>query len=410
MNRNEMLAKPVQRRHDVDWLRVLAFALVFFYHNGRFFDQEWWHIKNSTTSPLVDALKGIFDLWGMALIFLISGASIYFALRPGGAPRFLRDRVWRLLVPLAFGVLVLAPPQIYLTRLTHGEFQGNFLEFLPHYFQDWRMWNGNFAWSGVHLWYLEDLFLFTLVLLPLFATLKSQSGRRFTESLGRLSASPGAIFLWVLPLALLLILVDPFGILRPELPEDLIRLIAYPPCLVYGFLVFSDGRVQQAIIGQRRIALALAFTLTLGMPTFSNLPGLDSNFLLYALVMALASLLSWSSLLAILGYGMRYLTADHRLLSYANEAVLPFYILHQPVILILGYFIIPLPLPILAKYLMIASQAFGITLGLYEFGVRRFNPVRRIFGLKPRKPALPVADLAAQPVSSPCTGHGKQKS
>jgi len=399
MNPNELLAKSVQRRHDIDWLRVLAFALVFFYHSGRFFDGEWWHIKNSTTSPVVETLKAIFDLWGMALIFLISGASIYLALRPGRAIRFLRDRVSRLLVPLAFGILVLGPPQIYLTRLTHGDFQGSFLDFLPRYFQDWRIWGGDFAWSGVHLWYLEDLFLFTLVLLPLFIALKSRSGRRFTEALGRLTARPGAIFLWVLPLALLLILVDPFGILGPELPEDLNRLIVYPPCLVFGFLVFSDGRIQQAIIRQRRIALALAVALTLGMPVFSNLPGLDSSFLVYALVMSLASLLSWSSLLAILGYGMRYLTANHPLLTYANEAVLPFYILHQPVILILGYFIIPLPLTILAKYLIIAPLAFGITLGLYEFGVRRFNPVRSIFGLKPRKPALPVVDLVPQPAS-----------
>src|SRR3989304_5505024 len=129
-------ARAAPRLHYLDWLRVLAFGAVFLYHCGRFFDSSDWHIKNSQASPLVDTLKGIFDLWGMPLIFMISGASIFFALRPGGALRFLRDRVWRLLVPLAFGILVLAPPQIYLTRLTHREFQANFPEFMPHYFQD----------------------------------------------------------------------------------------------------------------------------------------------------------------------------------------------------------------------------------------------------------------------------------
>ncbi len=394
-----MDTRTVQRRHDLDWLRVLAFAAVFFYHSGRFFDESWWHIKNSTTSPLVDALKAIFDLWGMPLIFVISGASIFFALRPGGAARFLRDRVWRLLVPLAFGILVLGPPQVYLTRLTHGEFQGNFLEFLPLYFQDWRIWGGNFAWSGVHLWYLEDLFLFTLALLPLFAALKSQFGRRITEALGRLSARPGVIFLWALPLALQVILVDPLGVVRPALSEDLTRLLVFPPFLVYGFLVFSEGRIQQAIIRQRRIALALALALTLAASVIADAMGEHPTFLLFALVTIPVSLLIWSSILAILGYGMRYLTARHRLLTYANEAVLPFYILHQPVILIIGYFIIPLPLSILAKYLIIASTAFGITLGLYEFGIRRVNPVRRVFGLKPRKQVSPAVDLAAQPLS-----------
>src|SRR3990172_291923 len=391
-----MDTKTVKRRYDLDWLRVLAFAAVFLYHCGRFFDGSWWHIKNSTTSPLVDTLKGIFDLWGMPLIFVISGASIFFALRPGGAARFLRDRVWRLLVPLAFGILVLAPPQIYLERLTHGEFQGSFLEFLPLYFQDWRTWGGNFAWSGGHLWYLEDLFLFTLVLLPLFAALKSPTGQRMTGFLARLSARPGAIFLWVLPGALLIILGDPYGLMGPAPTEDVARLFL-SAFVIYGFLVFSDLRIQQAIIRQRRIALVLALVLILALPAITGLLEEDPSFLIYALAMLLASVLVWSCLLAVLGYGMRYLTANHRLLAYANEGVLPFYIIHQPVILIIGYFIIPLPLSILAKYLIIAPLAFGITLGLYEFGIRRVNLVRRVFGLKPRKRDLPGAALSPQP-------------
>jgi hypothetical protein len=73
------------------------------------------------------------------------------------------------------------------------------------------------------------------------------------------------------------------------------------------------------------------------------------------------------------------------LLAYANEAVLPFYILHQPVILCIGYFVIPLALPIALKYLIITPLAFSLTLGLYEFGIRRVNPVRRLFGLQARQ-------------------------
>ena len=391
-------ARAAPRLHYLDWLRVLAFGAVFLYHSSRFFDSSDWHIKNSQASPLVDTLKGIFDLWGMPLIFLISGASIFLALRPGGALRFLRDRVLRLLVPLAFGVLVLAPPQLYLERLTHGQFQGSFLEYLPVYFRDWRLWNGEFEWTGVHLWYLAYLFLFTLVLLPLFAALKSPTGQRMTGFLARLSARPGAIFLWVLPGALLIILGDPYGLMGPAPTEDVARLFL-SAFVIYGFLVFSDLRIQQAIIRQRRIALVLALVLILALPAITGLLEEDPSFLIYALAMLLASVLVWSCLLAVLGYGMRYLTANHRLLAYANEGVLPFYIIHQPVILIIGYFIIPLPLSILAKYLIIAPLAFGITLGLYEFGIRRVNLVRRVFGLKPRKQVSPAVDLVAQPVS-----------
>jgi peptidoglycan/LPS O-acetylase OafA/YrhL len=394
-----MNTKSVERRHDVDWLRVLAFSAVFLYHCSRFFDSDWWHIKNATSSLLVDMLKQIFDLWGMPLIFVISGASIFFALRPGGAIRFLRDRVLRLLVPLAFGILVLGPPQVYLTRLTHGDFQGSLLDFLPLYFRDWNVWGGNFAWKGVHLWYLEDLFLFTLVLLPLFAALKSSRGQRYAVSLGRLASRPGVIFLWTLPLALVLIGFDPLGVLGPGLSENMSRIVVFPIFLVFGFLVFSDGQTQQAIIRQRRIALLLAVSSTLAAGTVADALGQAPSLGVFVLGMGLASLLTWTSILAVLGYGMRYLTTGSPRLSYANEAVLPFYVLHQPVILIIGYFVVPLALPILAKYLIITPLAFGITLGAYEFGVRRWDPVRRVFGLKPRKSAPRATALVAEPAS-----------
>ena len=392
-----MDTNTVQRRYDLDWLRVLAFSAVFLYHCSRFFDASYWHIKNSNPSPLVDTLKGIFDLWGMPLIFMISGASIFFALRRSNVLRFLRARVLRLLVPLVLGILVLAPPQRYLERLTHGQFQGGFLEYLPVYFRDWRVWNGEFDWVGVHLWYLAYLFLFTLVLLPLFAALKRPAGQRLTRLLARLSSRPGMIFLWVLPGVLLIILGDPYG-LRGPAPAEYITRMFLSIFVIYGFLVFSDLRIQQAIIRHRRVALVLALALILAIPLVTGLLEEDPSYLIYSLGILLVGLIMWSCILAVLGYGMRYMTSNHRLLAYANEGVLPFYILHQPVILIIGYFIIPLPLSILAKYLIIATLSFGITLGLYEYGVRRVNVVRLVFGLKPRKPAVSLADLVAQPV------------
>lgn len=390
-----MDTRSIQRRYDLDWLRVLAFAAVFLYHCSRFFDGSGWHIKNGVTSPVVDAIKAIFDMWGMPLLFFISGASIAFALRPGGAARFLRERVGRLLVPLAFGILLLAPPQIYLERLTHGDFQGSLFEFLPLYFRDWSRWGGNFAWSGVHLWYLEDLFLFTLVLLPLFAALKRPAGLRLVDGLARLSVRPGMILLWLVPFALWVIPFDPLGIAGHGLSEDLTRLVVFPPFVVYGYLVFSDLRIQQAILRQRRLMLALALLCTATAPAVAGLARANAGVPTLVLVMVLLGLLIWSTVLAIVGYGMRYLTANHRLLGSANEAVLPIYVLHQPVILLVGFFVIPLALPILAKYLIITATAFGFTLGLYALVVRRWNPVRQVFGLKPRRPDLPPAAAAA---------------
>ncbi len=248
-----METKPSLRRYDLDWLRVLAFTGVFFYHCARFFNGSDWHVKNAETSAVIDMLTSVFEMWGMPLIFIISGASVFFALHPGRALSFLRDRGLRLLVPLAFGILVLAPPQIYLERLTHGDFQGSFLQFLPRYFA------GDFAWTGVHLWYLEYLFVFTLALTPLFVWLKRPAGQRLIAGISRISVRPGAIFLWALPYTLLFVVVDPLGLLRPSLSEALLRLIIYPLFLVYGYVIYADAGIQGAIIRQRRAALVLVW-------------------------------------------------------------------------------------------------------------------------------------------------------
>ena len=83
----------------------------------------------------------------MALIFVISGASLFFALDKGSVSKFIKDKVLRLVVPLVImGMIIFGSLQIYLDRISHGEFNGTFFGFIPRYFQP-----GNFAWSGVHV-------------------------------------------------------------------------------------------------------------------------------------------------------------------------------------------------------------------------------------------------------------------
>jgi peptidoglycan/LPS O-acetylase OafA/YrhL len=377
-----MEIKATQRRYDLDWLRVLAFSGVFLYHCSRFFNSNDWEMKNAETSTVVDVFTGIFDLWGMPLLFVISGASIFLALRPGGALRFLRDRVLRLLVPLAIGIVVLAPPQLYLEALTKGQFQGSFLQYLAVYF------HGHIVWSGVHLWYLKSLFVITVLLLPVFVWLKRPSGQAVLAGLSRFSLRPGVIFLWALPFAASLVVLDPYGILRPAPSEEFLRITVYILFPLYGYLVFAERGIQQAIVGQRRVALIVALALTpiaALTPAAVEQSGWQLTFPSLVMMMSVGGLLIWSYVVALLGYSMRYLTTNRPLLAYANQAVLPFYILHHPVILFIGYFVIPLALPIAVKYLFITALAFGITLGLYEYGVRRVNLLRWLFGLKPRK-------------------------
>ena len=150
------------RRYELDWLRVLAILAVFVFHSSRFFDTGNWHVKNPTTYFGVQVWITFLANWLMPLIFCISGASLFYSAGSRSASRFVVDKVRRLLVPLIVGVFTHAMFQVYLERVTHYQFRGSFWDFIPHYFEGWYGFGGNFAWMGMHLWYLLVLFLYSL--------------------------------------------------------------------------------------------------------------------------------------------------------------------------------------------------------------------------------------------------------
>lgn len=156
-----------KRSYYLDWVRVVSIGLVFLFHCGRFFDHEDWHVKNNATSELATQAIFFMSRWIMPLFFFISGASTWFALQGKTPGSFSKSRLKRIAIPLIFGILVLSPPQVYLERLSHHQFSKSLIEFLPHYFEGWYAFGGNFAWMGLHLWYLLLLLVFSLAGLPL---------------------------------------------------------------------------------------------------------------------------------------------------------------------------------------------------------------------------------------------------
>ena len=171
------------RRYDLDWLRVFAILAVFAFHSGRFFDRMPWHVKSTSVYSGVEAWNMFMLSWLMPLIFVISGASLFHAVGKGTAVGFIRDKVLRLLVPFIVGMFTHVAYCVYLERISHNQFVGSFIAFYPHYFDGMYGFGGNFAWMGLHLWYLQMLFVFTLVCFPLFRLLKG-SCRSFLSRLG----------------------------------------------------------------------------------------------------------------------------------------------------------------------------------------------------------------------------------
>jgi glucans biosynthesis protein C len=375
------------RRYDLDWLRVLAMLLIFLYHTTRPFDTvENWHVKNNQLSNAFTFMViGVF--WMMPLFFILSGAGSYFSLRSRAAWSFLRARFLRLAVPLmTVGWFVFGPLQVYIERVTNTgyntpAFNGSFREFLPHYFEGIYGQGGSFALYGVHLWFLFWLFIFSIITLPLFVYLMSGTGRRLIAALAHMVETPGAIFLFALPLVLAEALIK-LGI-GPDNEEGGWYLVTYVILLIYGFLIAADSRFDQAIQRHKWVALALAAALMVvllftGIPSEAAWSG-TAGPLLDVILLAVGG---WFWLVAILGFGRTYLNFAHPSLSYAGEAVLPFYILHQPIIVLIAYFIRTWDISIGFKYLIVSVSAFALIMLVYEFLVRRFNVLRFLFGMK----------------------------
>jgi len=385
------------RLYYLDWLRVLTILAVFIFHTGRLFDTDGWHVKNLATYAGMDIWGDFLTSWILPLFFLISGASIFFSLRKGGAVQFVKDKVLRLLVPLAFGSVTHISLQVYLEARTQRGFSGGFFEFLPHYFQGLYGMGGNFAWMGLHLWYLEVLFVFSLVFLPLFLWLKTGSGRGVLAWLGDFLARPGAAYLLVLPGALLVSVLNPRSLFFGSRDWGNWALPMYIPYFLAGFVVVSHAGLQQRIRRQRWWSVAGVGVAFIALVVLAgDEPVFGTPF--YTLTFSLYGLLSWCCVLAILGFGIEHLTFGTPFLRYANEAVLPFYIMHQTVIISVGYFVVQWAIPDLAKFVIIAVLSFAIIMLLYEFLVRRFNLLRFLFGMRPLRRAAPLVAAPVQAV------------
>jgi len=359
----------------LDWLRVLAMGCIFLFHNQRPYDFDDWHIKNAVLSQASAWYVEFFNLWMMPLFFVLSSAAIYYSLRARTPGQFVRERFLRIAVPwLGLGVLVFGPIQVYMERLTHGDFSGDFIAFLPRYFDGFYGFGGNFAWMGLHLWYLMMLFLFIIIMLPLLLPLGS-ARRSLLSRLSPACRRAPVLILLCVPLTLASLLTDALGlaVTREFGSWDMFSYLLF---FTYGYLLHSDPAVQVTIDRLRRPMLALVVVTTLVVGVME-----PSGSWQWALARAACA---WSWVLAILGWGHARLNFTNRFVKHANEAVLPFYILHQPVIIVIAFFVVQLDAAVPLKYLLTAASSFVVIVALYEYVVRPVGVLRFLFGMRPK--------------------------
>jgi len=369
------------RRYDLDWLRVIVFGLLIFYHVGMFFVPWGFHIKNNQVYEWLTIPMWFLNQWRLPILFIISGMGTFYALRKRSGKQFALERVKRLLLPLVFGMLVIIPPQVYIERIANNQFTGNYFDFWPSQAFVGVYPEGNLSWH--HLWFLPYLLLFSLVLIPLFIYLKNNPKNKFIKWISNLAKSPFKLFAFIIPLYFVEALVEPFFPVTHALIGDWFTIINYIIMFLFGFLLISVKDVFWHTVETYRknflIAGVLLFSMMLALVNIYP-DGVARHFV--EALIKVANLWSW--ILALFGFASKYLNSKSKVLSYCNQAVYPFYILHQSVMLVVAYYLMDLEWSLALKGSILVLLTFGISWLLYEFLIRRIKLIRPLFGLKKR--------------------------
>jgi glucan biosynthesis protein C len=377
------------RVHYVDWLRALAVLGVFVYHSLQPFSTHDWHVKNNQLSEAIDGVISFVDPWGIAFFFLIAGASTSLALRWRSARQYVGERLMRLLVPLVVAYLVLSPVQAFIEERHFGRYTGSFVSGLPLFFQE--------VWSNLretmshpllvdrtyHLWFVVFLLWFSLLGLPVFLWLRGPGGRRLSAWLGERAGRRGSTLLFAVPVALVPLTVLP---LWPE-AEDWGTFVYLFGFFVAGCVLMSDPRLMEAVRRGVVPALCLAIVgdvaiLLTGVPGFvDQWQDAASYTWMYTWAFFLIGVQAWAWVQILLGLGMRARSFRRPLPRSVSAAAMPFFIVHQPVILAIAFFVVRWDAGIALKWGVIVLGSFALSAALATT-LARLPVISMMFGVK----------------------------
>jgi len=400
MNPNPLSARDT-RRYDIDWLRVFATYLLLLFHVGMVFNPApFYHVRNTDLSFFFLILCGFISLWHMPLFFLLAGWSAFASLSMRGTGEFLKERFFRLFIPLVTGCILLMPSIKYL-ELSSGldanytglyvapalqesfrqvipsglpvaaPFNESFLDFLPTFFTDLS----RFTWA--HLWFVAYLITFTVLYLPPFGRIV-RSREWFKDGM-----SPLWVYAPILPLAVIQVTMRERWPGLQNLIDDWANVTYYSTFVIAGFLLARFPALEATVHAERKRALVIGLAATLVL-----LLGVLGAFSSPAVLLAHTAIAGWCFVLAFLGWARRALSFTTPALRYLTESAFPVYLLHQSAIVIPGYFLIQLPLGLWTKFVVLLVVSSALTLTIYHFLVRPFAVTRFLCGMKARACAL----------------------
>tara|TARA_R110000868_G_scaffold102686_1_gene282904 strand:+ start:1195 stop:2406 length:1212 start_codon:yes stop_codon:yes gene_type:complete len=375
------------RRFDLDWLRIIVFGLLIFYHIGMFFNTEDWHAKSSHINGAMEPLMWLSSPWRLPMLFFISGVAIRFLSDKLGAVRFAGDRFWRLFPVILFGMYVIVAPQTWVQLQRSGEIGPDFWTFYQGYA---FVWDGPWSiqtptWN--HLWYVAYLFVYCMLLAPVIPILRAMADSKAFKAVGGLFGRPvlGPILMMVLP-------VLPFMLIRFTLSNqfetthnliwDWANHANSFTILLYGYFFARNEALWRAVDralpwvgGVTLVSFAFLYACYTDWSAVEPHPALLWIARIDRIVFA------WTIILTLLGLARRFLNHDNAARRYLTEAVFPYYILHQTIIVVAGFWIGSMGFGVWTEFaILVAMTVIGCGLG-YEL-VKRVPLLRPVMGLK----------------------------
>lgn len=382
------------RKYYLDWLRVLAFLCLIVFHVGCLYASWDYNIKSPRPEPQIDWVLLALTPWRMALLFIISGVASRFLIVKLGARRFSLDRARRLIPVILVGIFVVIPPQTYIMLLDRGLLHVGYFHFWVYSYlaadQSLVAPLHRTLPTYDHLWFIVYLLVYTLIFAALAALLRVLV--KLLPAMRFALPRPPVSFLLVMPVLWLMaanFLIERRWPVTFYLLNDWGSHFKWAGLFVIGILCAPRDDFWTHLRQRRRmlVVLSLIFLILQSLCRANWLAGRFDPVTGALAWSAATSLYGCAMMGALCGYAQVHLNHRSALLTHLNEAILPIYVLHQPILLISAYLIFPAKLPLPVE----AALLFGITglgaLAIYEVAIRPFQVMRVLFGLKPRQAA-----------------------